>query len=124
MLKLDSYFYLSVNYFTETHALVEDNFWFKAHPMGVHKLNSIMKDMTQAAGISGVTNHSSRKTLVQKLQSSSPSNYPDNRPQTQLVKQLLFSPRKQMEDISHFFLQHPMSLPTTSRLNTSPRQRH
>ena len=27
-----------------------------------------MKDMTQAAGISGKTNYSSRKTLVQKLQ--------------------------------------------------------
>ena len=30
----------------------------------------IMKDMTQAAGISGKTNHSGRKTLVQKLQDS------------------------------------------------------
>ena len=38
--------------------------------MGVNKLNNIMKDMTQAAGISGKTNHSGRKTLVQKLQDS------------------------------------------------------
>ena len=44
--------------------------WFKAQPMGVNKLNNIMKDMTQAAGISGKTNHSGRKTLVQKLQDS------------------------------------------------------
>ena len=29
-----------------------------------------MKDMTQVAGISGKTNHSGRKTLVQKLQDS------------------------------------------------------
>ena len=56
MLEPDSSFYLSVNYFkTETHA-------FKAQPMGVSKLNNIMKDMTQAAGISGKTNHSGRKT--------------------------------------------------------------
>ena len=38
--------------------------------MGVNKLNTIMKGMTQAAGISGKTNHSDRKTLVQKLQDS------------------------------------------------------
>ena len=44
--------------------------WFKLQRMGVSKLNNIMKDMTQAAGISGKTNHSGRKTLVQKLQHS------------------------------------------------------
>ena len=38
--------------------------------MGVNKLNNIMKGMTQAAGISGKTNHSGRKTLVPKLQDS------------------------------------------------------
>ena len=65
----DSSFYLSVNYFkTETHASVEGKNWFKAQPMGVKKLNNVMKEMTQAAGISGETNHSGRKTLVQKLQ--------------------------------------------------------
>ena len=69
MLEPDSSFYLSVNYFkTETHASVEDKTWFKAQPMGVNKLNNIMKDMTEAAGIPGKTNHSGRKTLVQKLQ--------------------------------------------------------
>ena len=71
MLDPDSSFYLSVNYFkTETHASVEGKNWFKAQPMGVNKLNNIMKDMTQAAGISAKTNHSGRKTLVQKLQDS------------------------------------------------------
>ena len=71
MLEPDSSFYLSVNYFkTETRASVEGKNWFKAQPMGVNKLNSIMKDMTQAAGISGKTKHSGRKTLVQKLQDS------------------------------------------------------
>ena len=71
MLEPDSSFYLSVNYFkTETPASVEGKNWFKARPMAVNKLNNIMKDMTQAAGISGKTNHSGRKTLVQKLQDS------------------------------------------------------
>ena len=43
----DSSFYLSVNYFkAETHASVEGKNWFKAQPMGVNKLNNIMKDMT------------------------------------------------------------------------------
>ena len=71
LLEPDSSFYLSVNYFkTETHASVEGQSWLKAQPMGVNKLNIIMKDMTQAAGIAGKTNHSDRKTLVQKLQES------------------------------------------------------
>ena len=69
MLEPDSSFYLSVNYFkTETHASVKGKNWLKAQPMGVNKLNNIMKDMTQAAGISGKTN--SQQFLVQKLQDS------------------------------------------------------
>ena len=71
MLEPDSSFYLSVNYFkTETHASVEGKNWFKAQPMGVNKLNNIMKDMIQATEISGKTKHSGKKTLVQKLQDS------------------------------------------------------
>ena len=71
MLEPDSSFYLAVNYFkTETHSSVEGKNWFKAQPMGVNKSNNIMKDMTQAVGISGKTNHSGRKILVQKLQDS------------------------------------------------------
>ena len=59
-------FHLSINYFkTETRALVEGKIWFKSQPMGVNKLNSTIKDMTQAAGISAKTNNNSRKTLVQ-----------------------------------------------------------
>ena len=71
MLEPDSSFYLPVNYCkTETHSSLEGKNWFKAQPMGVNKLNNIMKDMAQAAGISGKTNHSPRKTLVPKLQDS------------------------------------------------------
>ena len=46
--------FLFVNYFkTETHTSVEGKNCFKAQPMGVNKLNNIVKDMTQATGISG-----------------------------------------------------------------------
>ena len=44
---------------------------FKAQPVGVNKVNNIMKDMTQPAGLSSKTNHGSlKKTLVQKPQDS------------------------------------------------------
>ena len=70
-LELGSSFYLSVNYIrTETLASVEGKNWFKPQPVGLNKLNNIMKDMTQAAGISGKTNQCVRGTLVQKLQDS------------------------------------------------------
>ena len=36
--------------------------------MGVNKLNSLMKEMTETAGISVKTNYSGGETLVQKLQ--------------------------------------------------------
>ena len=80
MLEPGSSFYLSVNYFkTETHASVEGKNWFKAQPMGVNKLNNIMKDVTEAARISRKTNHSGRKTLVQKLHRGQwSSSQPDN----------------------------------------------
>ena len=36
--------------------------------MGVNKLNSLMKEMTETAGICVKTNHSGGETLIQKLQ--------------------------------------------------------
>ena len=54
---------------------MEGKNWFKAQPMGVNKLNNIMKEVTQAAGVSGKTNYSGGETLMQKLQHSGvPSN--------------------------------------------------
>ena len=43
--------------------------WFKATPMGVNKLNSLMKTMAQKAGLNAenLTNHSGRKRMIQKL---------------------------------------------------------
>ena len=44
--------------------------WFKASAMGVNKLNSLMKTTADKAGFDEkrrLTNHSARKTMVQKL---------------------------------------------------------
>ena len=69
MLQPDSPFYLAVNYFkTEAQSKSEGSQWFKSQPMGVNKLNSLMEEMTETAGISVKTNHSARKPLVQKPQ--------------------------------------------------------
>ena len=121
MLEPDSNFYLSVNYFkTETHASVEGKNWFKAQPMGVNKLNNIMKDMTQAAGISGKTNHSGRKTLVPKLQDSGV-------PPKQIIQitghknlQLTVLFEKSKWKVFHvFFPRQPKPLPTSHRPKTT-----
>ena len=69
MLQPDSPFYLAVNYFkTKAQSKSEGSNWLKSQSMGVNKLNSFMKEMTEAAEISVKTNHSERKTLVQTLQ--------------------------------------------------------
>ena len=71
MLSPDSSFYLSLNVFkTEAELISSNSKWFKAQPMGVNKLNSVMRDMTKAANIPTKTNHSGRKTMIQKLQNS------------------------------------------------------
>jgi hypothetical protein len=41
--------------------------WYRAQPIGVNKLGSIMSKMSEKAGIRRLTNHSARKHLVQKL---------------------------------------------------------
>ena len=67
VLKPDSPFYLAVNYFkTEGELKLEGRKRFKSQPMGVNKLNSLMKKMTETVGISVQTNLNGRKTLVQK----------------------------------------------------------
>ena len=69
MLKPDSPFCLAVNCFkSEGELKSEGSKWFKSQPMGVNKLNSLMKEMTETEEISVKTNHSGRETLLQKLQ--------------------------------------------------------
>ena len=69
MLEPDAPFYLMVNHFkSSVQGRQNDCTWFKVQPMGVNKLNSILKDMCEAEGIPRKTNHAGRKTLVQKLQ--------------------------------------------------------
>ena len=63
----DSPFYLAVNY---TKLAQSSKPWFKAAPMGINKLNSLMKTMAQKAGLpdaENLTNHSARKRMIQKL---------------------------------------------------------
>ena len=60
---------LTVNHFkSSVQGQQRDCTWFIAQPMGVNKLNSILKDMCEVGGIPRKTNHAGRKTLVQKLQ--------------------------------------------------------
>ena len=42
--------------------------WFKSTPMGVNKLNTLMKTMASKANINNerLTNHSARKHMIQK----------------------------------------------------------
>ena len=101
----------------ETQASVEGKNWFKAQPMGANKLNNVMKDMTQAVGISGKTNHSGRKTLVQKLQVSG---VPPNQiiqimghKNLQSVNNYSSLREKQKESISHI-------LASTTKAATNP----
>ena len=70
-LKEGSPFYLSINHLSSQKLAFPDSKWFKSQPMGVNKLNSIIKTCAAKAGLSDdkrFTNHSPRKTLVQKLQ--------------------------------------------------------
>ena len=62
----DSPFYLAVNF---TKMANSSKPWFKATPMGVNKLNSLLKTIAQKAGLNAenLTNHSGRKRMIQKL---------------------------------------------------------
>ena len=61
MLKPESPFYSALNYFkTDGKLKSEGSKWFQSQPMGVNKLNSLMKEMNETVGIS-VKNKSQRK---------------------------------------------------------------
>ena len=58
MLQLDSPFFLSVNHNPK------QNIWYKAQPMGINMISTMMKRMCKSAGLNGkYTNHSVRKTM-------------------------------------------------------------
>ena len=62
----DSPFYLAVNNNLKAE-LLQTKGWFKVGPVGINKLNSLMKTMAQKAGINNerLRNHSDRKTMIQ-----------------------------------------------------------
>ncbi len=114
-------FYLGVNHSNASKADLPTLKWFKPQPMGVNKLNSLMKDCAQLAGIGKdkrITNHSARKTLVQKLQDN-------NIPPTQIVQitghknlqsvNSYSSLREQQQDISSIL----SSVPNVSNARSS-----
>ena len=81
-LDIDSPFYLSVNHTSTSKYAFSETKWFKPQPMGVNKLNSLMKDCAETANVGldkRITNHSARKTLVQTLQDR-------NVPPTQIIQ--------------------------------------
>lgn len=64
MLEPDASFYLMVNHFkSSVQGQQNDSTSFKAQPMGVNKLNRILKDMCKVGGIPRKSNHAIRKTL-------------------------------------------------------------
>ena len=59
----DSPFYLSVN-----HKRAPGSYWYKKLPLGIHKIDGIMKNLAKIGALTGKkTNHSARKTQVQTL---------------------------------------------------------
>ena len=75
-------FYFGINHTNASKAGLPGVKWFKPQPMSVNKLNSLIKDCAQLAGIGTdkrITNHSARKILVQKLQDN-------DIPSTQIVQ--------------------------------------
>ena len=66
----DSPFYLAVNCPVNYTKLAQSSKpWFKAAPMGINKLNSLMRTMAQKGGLhaENLTNHSARKRMIQKM---------------------------------------------------------
>ena len=52
----DAPFYLSINHVSSEKLALPETKWFKPQPMGVNKLNSLMKDCALAVCIQGSTN--------------------------------------------------------------------
>ena len=63
----DSPFYLAINHTKNPQSSLKP--WFKAAPMGVNKLNSLMKTMAEKGQLnsSNLTNYSARKRFMKKL---------------------------------------------------------
>ena len=63
MQAVEAPYYLGIN-----HSRDSSKCWFKASPMGVNKLTSLMQTMAGKAGFERrLTNHSARKRMMQKL---------------------------------------------------------
>ncbi|RMX51552.1 hypothetical protein pdam_00010332 [Pocillopora damicornis] len=66
-------FYLTIKNLGREKLTLSSAKWFKCQPMGVSKLNTLIRDCSKAAGLATdkrITYYSARKTLVQKLRDS------------------------------------------------------
>ena len=88
----DSPFYLAVNNLKKLKSL-SNKAWFKKAPAGVNKLNSMMKNMAEKAGLTTkFTNHSGRKTKMQTLVNQ-------NFPPTDIIQ---VSGHKNLQSVTHY----------------------
>ena len=88
----DSPFYLAANNLKKLESL-SNKAWFKKAPAGVNKLNSIMKNMAEKAGLTTkFTNHSERKTMMQTLVNQ-------NFPPTDIIQ---LSGHKNLQSVTHY----------------------
>ena len=111
-------FYLGINHANASKAGLPGVKWFKPQPMGVNKLNPLMKDCAQLAGIGKdkrITNHSVRKTLVQKLQDN-------DIPPTQIVQ---ITGHKNLQSVNnHSSLREQQQQDISSILSSAPNVRN
>ena len=86
-------FYLAINH-SDTRNPASGKPWFKSAPMGVNKLNALLKTMAQKAELdtSNLSNHSARKRMIQKLREQ-------NVPPTQIMQ---VSGHKNVQSINNY----------------------
>ena len=90
MLATEAPFYPSINYSKDS-----GRCWFKTSAMAVNKLNSLMKTMVNKGGLDEkrrLTNHSVRKTMIQKLNDS-------NVPPTHIMQ---LSGQRNMQSVNNY----------------------
>ena len=100
----DSPFYLAVNNLKKLESLSNKALLKKA-PASVNKLNLIMKNMAEKAGLAKFTNHSGRKTMMQILVNQ-------NFPSTDIIQ---LSGHKNLQSVSHYSTVNESQNPEISR---------
>ena len=104
----DSSFYLAVNSLMKLEFL-SNKAWFKKAPAGVNKLNSIMKNMAEKAGLATKpTNLSGRKTMMKTLVNQ-------NFPPTDNIKLL---GHKNLQSVTHYTVNESQQMEMSRTLSS------